>query len=349
MNTIQKIFTITAIISASNLFAQEIEVPATPATPSTKNAEYSTINPDSHAPIGVMGDHTHKKGEIMFSYRAMLMGMDGLLTGTDDVARTETGYNINPETMTMQMHMLGAMYAPSDRITLMLMFNYLSNSMDLHNNMMDADFTTESSGFGDIKLGAILNVLDYNNHKVYANASLSFPTGDIETRDDTPMGDNSILGYNMHLGSGTIDPSMGGTYTGHKGIFGWGAQSMFTFRVGLNDKGYGLGEKAEATAWGSVRAADFISFSTRLKYTYTGGITGSHADVTTMMVGMMPLFDPNNSGRKQLDLNFGSNLVIKAVDGLRVGLEVGLPVYQDVNGVQMKNTLAGTIGVQYAL
>lgn len=349
MNTIKKIISITAILVANSLIAQEIETPATPATPETATHNHTTASPDSHAPIGVMGDHTHKKGEIMFSYRAMLMSMDGLLNGTDDVSRTETGYNINPETMNMQMHMLGAMYAPTDRITLTVMFNYLSNSMDLHNNTMDVDFTTASSGLGDIKLGVLLNVLDMNNHKVLANAALSFPSGDIETRDDTPVGDDSILGYNMHLGSGTIDPSMGATYTGRKGLFGWGAQSMFTFRVGTNDKGYGLGEKAEATAWGSVKAADFISFSTRLKYTYWGGITGSHSDVMPMMVGMMPLFDANNSGRKQLDLIFGSNLIIKAVNGLRVGLEVGLPVYQDVIGVQMKNKVAGTIGIQYAL
>ena len=29
--------------------------------------------PDSHAPISVMGDHTHKKNEVMFSYRFMKM------------------------------------------------------------------------------------------------------------------------------------------------------------------------------------------------------------------------------------------------------------------------------------
>jgi len=36
-------------------------------------------------------------------------------------------------------------------------------------------------------------------------------------------------------------------------------------------------------------------------------------------------------------------------EGLRFGAEVGLPVYQDVNGVQMDNQFMGTIGLQYAL
>ena len=38
-----------------------------------------------HAPIGVMGDHRHKKGEWMVSYRLMHMDMAGIQIGTDSV------------------------------------------------------------------------------------------------------------------------------------------------------------------------------------------------------------------------------------------------------------------------
>ena len=41
--------------------------------------------PDSHAPISVMGEHGRKADEIMFSYRFMAMGMQGLQSGTDAV------------------------------------------------------------------------------------------------------------------------------------------------------------------------------------------------------------------------------------------------------------------------
>ena len=41
--------------------------------------EYKTSKrPDDHAPIGVMRDHIHKKGEIMTSYRFLYMKMKGL-------------------------------------------------------------------------------------------------------------------------------------------------------------------------------------------------------------------------------------------------------------------------------
>ena len=41
--------------------------------------------PDSHAPIGVMGDHLMREGEIMVSYRYMYMDMEGNRTGTNRV------------------------------------------------------------------------------------------------------------------------------------------------------------------------------------------------------------------------------------------------------------------------
>ena len=41
---------------------------------------------DDHAPIGVMGDHAHKKGEFMISARVMHMEMSGNQIGTDDVS-----------------------------------------------------------------------------------------------------------------------------------------------------------------------------------------------------------------------------------------------------------------------
>ena len=44
--------------------------------------------PDGHAPIGVMGDHTHKAGEWMASYRYMRMEMEGSLDGSDGISNS---------------------------------------------------------------------------------------------------------------------------------------------------------------------------------------------------------------------------------------------------------------------
>ena len=56
----------------------------------------------------------HKKGEWMFSYRKMQMDMK----------------NTQNRNMSTEMDMIGAMYAPNDDVTLMIMTNYLKKTMD---------------------------------------------------------------------------------------------------------------------------------------------------------------------------------------------------------------------------
>ena len=41
----------------------------------------ASMGASSHAPVGVMGDHHHKVGEWMLSYRYMAMEMEGNLDG----------------------------------------------------------------------------------------------------------------------------------------------------------------------------------------------------------------------------------------------------------------------------
>ena len=85
-----------------------------------------------HAPIGVMADHRHGKGEVMVSYRFMTMDMDGNRDGTtrltpDQIVTTVPNrffgnpmmpptLRVVPLQMTMNMHMVGAMYGLSDRV-----------------------------------------------------------------------------------------------------------------------------------------------------------------------------------------------------------------------------------------
>ena len=96
---------------------------------------------DSHGPISVMGDHMHKKNEIMISYRFSNMLMNEVLNGTKELGTNEimsspngasnnSGTYMNaPVSMRMNMHMFGAMYAPTDYLTLMIMSGYMEKEM----------------------------------------------------------------------------------------------------------------------------------------------------------------------------------------------------------------------------
>jgi len=266
-----------------------------PGTAITVSSDHhGGIRADGHAPIGVMGDHMHRAGEFMLSYRFMRMDMAGNRIGTDEVSPEEIvttvpnrffGQPMQPPTlrvvpteMPMNMHMLGAMYAPSDWLTLMAMVNYIDKSMDhiTFQGGMETTrlgtFTTESEGFGDTTVTALIRLLDkpraYGNDHVHINLGLSLPTGSITETDDilTPMGARPTvrLPYAMQLGSGTFDVLPGITYTGRDGDFSWGAQYRATLRIeDENDEGYRRGHIHEATAWLAYQWAPWISTSLR--------------------------------------------------------------------------------------
>ena len=311
--------------------------------------QWTSARPDGHAPISVMGDHYHKKGEFMFSYRFMPMWMKDNLQSSDDISNEDIYQNfmVAPQKMNMHMHMLGAMYAPSDRVTLMVMGNYISNSMDLRTGM-GVDFTTESGGLGDITVSSLIKIMNNNRQSLHGNVGISIPTGDIDQRDATPMMNDAQLAYPMQLGSGTWDPSLGLTYLGQSDKFSWGAQSKYKFRLDENSENYTFGNRFDVVGWGAIKVSDYFSFSTSLSYFDTQNTDGVDADLNPMM---MPLFNTANSGRSQLDFGIGTNFFVPkgSLKDLRIGAEIKIPAYQQVNGIQMKNTLMATFGIQYTI
>ena len=116
------------------------------ASPAYADDKGSGVNALDHAPIGVMGDHRHAKGEWMVSYRYMHMDMAGAQIGTNDVDADTIATTIPnrffgnpgqpptlrivPTEMRMGMHMAGMMYGLNDTITLMAMVNYVTKEMD---------------------------------------------------------------------------------------------------------------------------------------------------------------------------------------------------------------------------
>ena len=111
--------------------------------------------PDGRAPAGVMGDHTVMKGAFSFAYQAMRMEMDGSRSGTDRLSDAEVlaAFPVTPTRMTMDMHMLAAMYGWSNDLSLMVMAPYLDISMP-HVTRTGVRFTTKSKGLGDVSLSA---------------------------------------------------------------------------------------------------------------------------------------------------------------------------------------------------
>lgn len=326
--------------------------------------------PDSHAPIGVMADHTHEAGEVMISYRVMHMDMGGSRIGTDKVSPDTIATTVPnrffgqpgqpptlrvvPLNMRMDMHMLGVMYAPADWVTLMVMGTYVAKEMDhrtyqggMGTNVLGG-FTTSPSGFGDTSVAAIIPVHKRHDFEVNVKAGVSVPTGSTTKTATvlTPMNmqPELRLPYSMQLGSGTWDLQTGATVRGIAGDWGWGAQYSATIRTGRNDQGYSLGDSHQATAWLSRRLTPWFSTSLRIAGSAAGRIVGIDAAI----VAPVQTADPDNYGGERIDVFAGANLIATggAMEGVRLGIELGMPVHQNLNGPQMESDWSLTLGAQ---
>ncbi len=306
---------------------------------------------DSHAPLGVMGDHLHERGEIMFSYRFMRMEMEGNRTGTDAISNQEAlnGFMVTPTSMPMNMHMFGMMWAPTDRVTLMGMTNYTSSEMD-HLTGMGGEFTTESSGLGDTRLGALIGLKQSGSVGVHLNAMVSLPTGSIDQMDVTPAsGGNEVqLPYPMQIGSGTFDLRPALTVFGIGESGSWGLQGGGVFRTGENDRGYTLGNQLYGTGWLAYRLANSFSASVRLEARKTDNIDGADAALNP---GMISTARTDLRGGTTIDLPLGFNYLFNGdfLNDHRVAVEMTLPIYRDLDGPQLERDWVLTLGWQKAI
>lgn len=345
-------------------------VTAPTAEDTTLKTGYLSPRPDSHAPIGVMGDHVHKKGEWMFSYRYMYMNMEPNYDGSSEVSVNDVlnqGFLVSPKDMQMQMHMFGLMYALSDEATVMFGLPYIIKDMSHQIGgppsfpLRGRTFETHTSGLGDAKLTLLYKIWEGDGQNLILNAGASLPTGSIDETGYIPLpppaGSSPVLPYPMQLGSGSFGLIPGLTYNGENDWLSWGAQAKGTLWVNDNSADYRQGDSFLGTAWVAKPWFDWVSTSFRLSYSIWGNLSGADSRISqnAPMPGMksVPTAQPNLRGGQRLDVLFGANFVIPlprelALDTLRLAVEGGFPAWQDLDGPQLGQDWQITAGLQFS-
>ena len=297
--------------------------------------------PDHHAPIGVMRDHVHKKGEIMTSYRYSYMKMKGLRdkNGKISNAQAHQNYMVLGKEMTMEMHMIGAMYGVTDKLTLSAMGNIMVKNMD-HSHKMAADFNREVEDFGDSKIHALYEFVNDGNYRAQLNLGLSLPTGNINKKYN-----GARLPYGMQIGSGSYEFLPGLSLSGEGDGFSYGMQINGVFRLDGNENGYKLGDEYNITSWIAKNLNENLSISSRLDYNKNEAVEGKDSSLN---IAMTPLADPSLQDREKLDLLFGVNFIVSrgVLSGNRIALEFGRTIYQKIAGPNLGNDYKFVIGWQ---
>ncbi len=313
---------------------------------------WTSDRPDGHAPLGVMGDHLHESGEFMLTYRYMNMRMDGTRMGEFEVTFEDVldDFAITPLNMTTQMHMVSAMFAPADWLTLMGSVPFVLKNMEHLTQAFDF-FETNTSGIGDAKVQGLIGLFDEGPYRAHLNAGLSIPTGSLDLMDVTPASapGEARLAYPMQLGSGTFDLMPGLTVLAMNEVASVGAQGGAVFHMGENDQGYAQGDLFRLTGWAAYRFTEYVSGSARFEWQRWQDIVGvDETFAGAVRTDVIPTVRTDLSGGTRLDLPLGVNIFVPEgpLAGHRLAVEVILPISQDLNGPQLQSDWMVVVGWQ---
>jgi hypothetical protein len=331
-----------------------------------------------HGPIGVMGDHYHKAGEWMISARYMRMRMSGnqnddrslndseIISLDNAPGRMPAKLSVVPEDMDMDMLMLGAMYAPSDRVTLMAMVmasrrdmqltSYappammgMSDGMSAGGRDLVGSFSTSSSDIEAISISGLFRLQETAQSRTHVTLGLQQSIADADAEDTvlTPMGTrmNMRLPYAMQIGDEALRANLAITRVHQAEDWVFGGQASAKFR--LSSEQWHFGDSQQYTGWVQRSWSDTLSYSGRLTFERASALEGMDPRIMAPVQTAIPA----NYGYRQWRIGFGLNAIIPLLPGApeRLGVEIERPFDIHVNGVQMTPKWRLTVGLQKSL
>lgn len=304
-------------------------------------------------------------------YRLVFARFDGNRDGTDDLSvedviwdrdggetRTTDNFPVVPLEINQQAHMFEIGYDMGRSLSLNLLIPFIHQSTD-HCSIITGfeDFIISSSGIGDIRLSASRPAWQAERQVIVLNLGLSLPLGSIDEIGRTPRDANrdTQLPYTMQIGSGTFDLMPGIVYSGGADRLKWGAQARATMRLGETDRDYTLGNRLSASGWVQKPMKSGIEPLVRLTLQKWGRIEGRDTDLQIDALPVSPfpaaVTDPSKFGGTKLHASVGSAISLDEgfLAGHTLQIEMGLPVYQHLNGPQPKEVYRLSAGWKWSI
>lgn len=293
-----------------------------------------------------MHSNNHSNNKWSSSYQYVYMNMPNSYKGSHKVSVDSVlnSYTMSPVNMDMQMHMVELMHNFADDVSVMIMLPYIEKNMKMRGVMMmnRIDSSVHSQGLGDIEVSGLLSLKDTINLPTFLNLGISLPTGSINQKDNTPMGENQHLGYPMQLGSGSYAILPGLSYTDTLGKWSWDVNQISRIQLNDNSHDYRLGNSFETSAKVAYAWTPWFSNSINTKGSMWRDIKGADLRLNQMM---SPENNPSLKAGERIDLFIGLTLLgqNKLTHGHRLSIEVGHPVFQRLDGPQLAAGLQGTV------
>ena len=239
----------------------------------------------------------------------------------------------------MKMHMIGAMYGVTDKIMISAMGGLTMGTM--YHSLASGGISNDYAyGMTDTNVTGSYILKNDDTGRFKLDLGVSIPTGSVTMNGS----DGSRLSYAMQTGSGSYEFLPGFAYVRDNNGYSLGLQANASIKLNSNSNNFRYGNNFNANMWVSKRMTQIFALSARLNYMVSGGISGM--DFGHLMLDC-PCDIASFSGGQRSMLFVGTNIFV--VKGLKISVEAGAPIYQDVNGIQPKTSYIFMLGLQKAL
>lgn len=304
----------------------------------TEGSEASRSAPPP--PLGLRLPTTLEEDEIRVAYRFERVRKAGLRTGDDsippDTARA-LGFSRTPRFLESTVHTFEVAWAPHPRVTLVAWVPFVQRELSRFEGGMRSQVQTD--GVGDIGFALVVPFIRKGFESTQIHIGIDVPTGSIRK-----SADGARLPYAAQPGNGSVDLEWGWTYKGELEWASWGGQVVGRHPVGRNGRDWREGSRFAGSLWGGLRLLGGLSASLRAEWEKQNEIEGFDRSLDPTAD---PLENPELYDGTRLALAPGLSFEVPALAGQRVGVELDIPVYQNLDGPQLERDWTFRAGWQW--
>lgn len=276
---------------------------------------------------------------------------DGYLDGSNDLSneqvlfepgeeRTDRNFPVLPTVIEQEVFITSLSYALDEISNISINIPIIEQSTDHISIVPGFDaFNISSSGLGDVTFNYSRIFKSWDKQQLSFSIGLSIPTGSIDEQGDTPRAPgNQQLPFTMQLGSGTWDIPAGISYQRDNTSWSWGVNALAKIRVGKNDRDYRLGNRLALTGWTKWHVNQTFQPFVKLIYQNWGTIDGRDVEITVPGPFPFPagITNPKFFGGEKVNASVGSDI---SLGDQNLTVELSIPIYQSLNGIQPKEDL----------
>ncbi len=311
---------------------------------SNEPVEYVEVAGTSHAPIGIPLSRQVATGQWALVVRASQDRYDGLRDSRDDLSTAEAfagGYTIAPTERADSRLEIEALFGLDERWDLYALLPYSARDLDYESSLTGpADVDTH--GLGDIQIGGIFRSYDVDGTRLSYLIGVSIPTGDVSEKGDYAGLIETKLPYDLQQGTGTFDLHPGVLWESRKGELLMGARAEGRIHMETeNDEGYFWSNSMRVDLWAGTELADDLTGTLRVRADWWGDLHSFDADLDPTQ---SPGEDSLRQGGTRVNLYGGVSWDLNDERTQQLGLEVGVPVDEWLDGPQLSQELSLLLG-----